>query len=836
MTFDTWFQSRNPDIPGAGASAVLRLVDEGATVPFIARYRKERTQNLDEVKVQRVIDERESWDDIVKRQALILEQAERHKKLTPELEERVRSTFDPDALEDLYLPFRRKRKSKAAQAREAGIEPLAEWIWRCGHGTETPLPGQTLELWAFTFRNEEAGYPETVSVIQGAQDILTERLAEDPELRQLVRTAYFQKGSLRTRKGEKATVNSRFEKYFDHIEPVSDLMPPESSHRYLAIRRGLSEGELAVDVVGPKDDPAFETRLLEAFERAACSVPDSPGAEVLRKAARTALKGHVVSSIEGEIHRALKTVADRVAIQVFSENVRQVLLASPFGSKRVLGVDPGIRSGAKLALVDEAGGFVRSSVIHSQTEEQKAAAKTVLLDFLSGPAVQAIAVGNGTGGRESEQFIRATAKEAGLELPVVMVSEAGASVYSASEVAREEFPHLDLTVRGAISIARRLQDPLAELVKVDPKSIGVGQYQHDVPGPSLKQSLTQVVDSCVNLVGVDLNTASKHLLQHVSGIGPAFAKAIVERRESRGLFRSRRELLDLPQFGAKAFEQSAGFLRVRDGENPLDNTGVHPEHYAALEALASRLGKGVGDLVGQGVDLVRAAEDLREAVGSFTFADIVKELEKPGRDPRDVFVPFQFREDVHTISDLKAGMVCPGIVTNVTNFGAFVDVGVRQDGLVHISHISDRFVKDPRIVAKPGDRVQVRVLAVNLDKSQISLSMKSISARPPARAARKVGPAGTKAKPAGPPAKPAPPRRPEAPLRPAVADVKPPPVKPRTIQPKPRAGAATPPRDERRDRAPERRSDLPKRPSSSVSINTPFASLAQLTGLKPSRR
>jgi uncharacterized protein len=836
MTFETWFQARNPHIPEAGAAAVLRLVDGGGTVPFIARYRKEQTGNLDEVKVQRIIDERETWDDILKRQALILEQAERHKSLTPELQERVRSTFDPDALEDLYLPFRRKRKSRAVQAREAGIEPLAEWIWRCGHGTETPLPGQTLDLWAFTFRNEGAGYPDTASVIQGAQDIVTERLSELPELRQAVRSAFFQKGCLRTRKGEKAKPNSKFEKYFDHVESVADLLLPESSHRYLAIRRGLSEGELAVDVAGPKEDTAFESRLLEAIERAACTVSDSPGADVLRKAARTALKGHVVSSIEGEVHRALKTAADRVAIRVFSENVRQILLAPPFGPRRVLGVDPGIRSGAKLALVDETGKYVRSAVIHIQTDEQRAAAKATLTELLSGPPVQAVAVGNGTGGRETEQFIRAAAKEAGLEVPVAMVSEAGASVYSASEIARGEFPSLDLTVRGAISIARRLQDPLAELVKTDPKSIGVGQYQHDVPGQGLKQSLAQVVDSCVNLVGADLNTASTHLLEHVSGIGPAFARAIVERRESQGLFRTRRELLDLPQFGPRAFEQSAGFLRVRDGENPLDNTAVHPERYAALEALAARLDKSVLDLLGPGVELVRGAKALRETVGAFTFDDIVRELEKPGRDPRDVFVPFQFREDIHAIGDLKVGMVCQGIVTNVTNFGAFVDIGVHQDGLVHISQISSRFVKDPRLVAKPGDRVQVRVLAVNLDKSQISLSMKPIPNKPPARALRKPLLARSKPEGAGPRVKPPRSIQPKAAGLLALPKAEPSSAKPRIVRPSQPPLAASAAEHKRRDLVRERRPEPPKRPGASLSINTPFAGLAQLTGLKPPRK
>lgn len=735
-TFESWFHAAHPAIPTAGALATLRLAEEGATLPFLARYRKEQTGNLDEVALQAVLDAKERWDLIVARQTFIVEEIERQKKLTPELKERILATFDADALEDLYLPYKQKRKTKATLAREAGLEPLAHWIWNTGHGVERPLEGQTLELWAFTFRNEEKGYGDLEAVLQGAQDILTERLAEIAELRQIVREALFDKGALHTQKGEKVKPHSKYERYFDHHESVQSLLKPAASHRYLAMRRGWMEHELSLTIGGPADDLTFEERLLGRFELAALSDAEAPGAAILKKAARLALKAHVLPSIENEVHRELKRVADEVAIQVFVENLRRLLLASPFGAKAVLGVDPGVRTGCKLAALDDAGTFLASEVLQLNTEAGQTHAKQLLGALLAKVSVRAIAVGNGTAGRETEAFLRTTLADLGQEVPVVMVSEAGASVYSASAVAREEFPDLDVTVRGAISIARRLQDPLAELVKVEPKSIGVGQYQHDVSGSALKKSLDLVVDSCVNQVGVNLNTASYHLLAHVSGIGPSLAKAVVEYRAQKGLFRSRQQLLDVPRFSKKAFEQAAGFLRIPDSEHPLDNTGVHPERYPVLEALAGRLGKQVADLLGRGVELVRSATDVKEQVGDFTFGDIVRELEKPGRDPRDEFVPFTYRSDVHGLVDLKVGMECPGIVTNVTNFGAFVDIGVHQDGLVHVSQISDKFVKDPREVVHPGLRVQVRVLAVDLEKQQIALTMKSEAARRGAQMAR----------------------------------------------------------------------------------------------------
>jgi uncharacterized protein len=739
MTFEAWFAARYPQIPIAGATSVLRLAEGGATVPFIARYRKEQTGALDEVAVRAVIDGKESWDSLVKRQAFIVEEIERQGKLTPELRDKILGTFDMTALEDLYLPYKQKRKTKAVIAREAGLQPLADWLWDCGHGVIAPAHGETPDGHASPFCDPEKGVPDVDAALNGAVEILVERLSEDAGLRSTVRTRYFDDGFAKTRQGEKAKPASKFENYFSFEEPVRNLLKPENSHRYLAMRRGWMEEELIMTLGGPTPaepaepskpraggpaDPLVE-ELLHGFEAAACCKPDFAGAPLLKKAARFALRVHVIPAIENEVHKALREIADEAAIKVFAENVRKLLLSAPFGPKAVLGVDPGLRTGCKLAVVDDSGKYLGSTVMHLETPSGLVAAGGILAKLVKEGGIRAVAVGNGTAGRETETFVRKVLDEAGLRAPVVMVSESGASVYSASDVAREEFPDLDLTVRGAISIARRLQDPLAELVKVDPKSIGVGQYQHDVSPAALKKSLDVVVDSCVNQVGVNLNTASYHLLGHVSGIGPGLAKAIVEYRGKKGLFRSRTALLEVPRFSAKVFEQAAGFLRIPEGENPLDNTGVHPERYAVLEKLAGQLHVPVAGLLGAGVKLVKQARELEKELGAFTFADVIAELEKPGRDPRESFAPFSYRQDIHTLDDLQPGMVCPGIVTNVTNFGAFVDIGVHQDGLVHISQLADRFVKDPRDVVSAGDRVSVRVIEVKLDKQQIALSMKS---------------------------------------------------------------------------------------------------------------
>lgn len=723
LNFEVWFQNQYPQIPLVSCKAVLELAAEEATVPFIARYRKEKTGNLDELKIQQAIDAHEEWNKILRKQQTILHAIELQKKLTPELKEKIQATFHLEILEDIYLPYRQKRKSKSLTAKEAGLDPFAEWVWNCAHGTESPQPGQTLELWAFTFRNIEKGFSDSTAVIEGAKEILIEKISESQDLRQQVRDALFKTGTIKSIKN-KVKPNSKFENYFDFQEPVHSLRIPQNSHRYLAMRRGWMEEELTLTVAPYSSDPSYEEKFLPLFQQNAISVEGSPGHFLLLEAARIAYKHHVFPSIENEVHKTLKEIADQAAIEVFAQNVRKLLTAAPFGPHAVLGVDPGIRTGCKLAVVNDSGRFVANTVIHLIHDEDKKKAASLLASIVLTGHIKAIAVGNGTAGRETEIFIRNSLKEQKINIPVVMVSEAGASVYSASEVAREEFPDLDVTIRGAISIARRLQDPLSELVKIDPKSIGVGQYQHDVAAHSLKKSLDFVVDSCVNTVGVNLNTASHHLLSHVAGIGPAMAKAIIEFRGNRGLFKSRQELLKIPRFSKRAFEQAAGFLRIPGGESPLDNTGVHPEKYLILENFAKKIGKNITDFLGVGIDLLKKNPDLKKEIGDFSFGDIIKELERPGRDPRDKFTPFHFREDIHELKDLKPGMICPGIVTNVANFGVFVDIGVHQDGLVHISEVSDRFIKDPREIVSPGDTVKVSIIEVKLEKSQISLTMK----------------------------------------------------------------------------------------------------------------
>jgi uncharacterized protein len=741
LSFEDWFSRRHATIPVTSAKAILALSEGGATLPFIARYRKEQTGNLDEVAIQSVLDARDTWDAVQHRKKFICDEIEKQGKLTPELKEKILATYDLERLEDLYLPYKLKRKTKATVAREAGLEPLARWMWQVSH--EDTGERVSLEAKAAGFVSPEKNVATTEQAIEGARDIVVERLSEDADLRERVRRALFDEGNVCTKKAEKAKPNSKYERYFSHHERVRALLRPETSHRYLAMRRGFMEEELSLSVGAGPEDETFDAQLLAFFERTACSRPSSPAADVMKRAARLALRGYVQPSIENEVKQALREVADAAAIHVFAENLRKLLLASPYGARSVLGVDPGIRTGCKLAVVSESGAYMGSHVIYLGSGREREAAKEILRVAVVNASVSAVAVGNGTAGRETEAFLRGALRELGLErVPVVMVSESGASVYSASEVAREEFPDLDLTIRGAISIARRLQDPLAELVKVDPKSIGVGQYQHDVTPGLLKKSLETVVQSCVNSVGVNVNTASPYLLAEVAGIGPSLARSIAEHRRKKGVFREKRDLLTVTRFSEKVFEQAAGFLRVPGAAHPLDSTGIHPERYPLLEKLAARLGKRVGDLVGPGASLVKRDAQLRSEVGQFTFDDIVNELERPGLDPRESFVVWSFRDDIHELEDLTPGMTCPGIVTNVTNFGAFVDIGVHQDGLVHVSQLADRFVKDPRDVVNPGDRVTVRVVEVNLAKRQIALTMKSgaDAARPQQQSQRQEGP------------------------------------------------------------------------------------------------
>jgi uncharacterized protein len=696
--------------------AVLALHAEGATVPFMARYRKERTGNLDEVQIRAVLEAAEDYNAILQRREFVLKEIEKQGNLTSELRKSLEDSWDLNQIEEIYRPYKKKKKSKATLAREAGLETLADWIWSLSHG-ETQ-DATTLEVKAKDYVSAAKGYATYEEVLRGAQHILVERLSNDSALRVQVRDEFYNNGKVKAQKTAEFKAHSKYEMYADYSEPVKHLDSRKASHRYLALRRGWQEGELKVTM------EADEDALLRRFEGAAQTVP-SQASEFMKGVAKTALTVHVVPSITNELHSQLKERADVDAIQVFAENVRRVLMSSPFGPRVVLGVDPGVRTGCKVALVDMGGGFISHTVLHIQGEGAREKAKALFTETLQKIKIEAIAVGNGTGGREAEVFLRGLLKDIGATIPLIMVSESGASVYSASELAREEFPDLDLTVRGAISIARRVQDPLAELVKIEPKSIGVGQYQHDVNQSRLKKSLHEVVESCVNQVGVDLNTASVSLLQYVSGIGPAIARNIVAYRKQNGLYKERDELLKVPQFSGKVFEQAAGFLRLADGKVALDRTGVHPERYSAVREMAQELGATVSALMGAGAQKLNALRGKwATLIGEYTFDDIVRELEKPGRDPRDPFKVFQYREDVHELKDLKAGMMCPGIVTNVTNFGAFVDIGVHQDGLVHISELSHQFVEDPRKVVSPGDQVQVKVLAVDMDRHQISLSLK----------------------------------------------------------------------------------------------------------------
>jgi protein Tex len=720
MNFDSYLSKVLPKINSKSATAVLELHKDGGTIPFIARYRKEKTGGLDEVEVRDIIEAHTEFQEIVTRKEFVLKEIEKQGQLSQDLVARIKAASDLAEIDEIYRPFKKKKKTKATVAREAGLEPLADWLWKIGHGEladSTPL-----ELKGKEFLNVAAGVVTYEHALKGAQDIIVEIISNNPELRSIMRRELFEQGKVISKKTKEFKAHSKYEMYADFTEKVQSLRLPKASHRYLAMRRGWQEGELTLVIEG--DMPL----LAGHFLKFACTAPQSQAADFLETCAKAALSQHVHPSISNEIHRLLKDEADRHAITVFSENVKRLLLASPFGAKCVLGVDPGLRTGCKIALIGNSGNHLSHTVVNILDNGAEDRAKEMLKEIVG--RIEAVAVGNGTGGREAFAFFRKVLAGLDSKVPVLFVNEAGASVYSASEVAREEFPELDLTVRGAISIGRRLQDPLAELVKVDPKSIGVGQYQHDVNQTQLKKNLDFVVESCVNQVGVDLNTASEYLLQYVSGIGPALAKNIVNHRKT-ALFSDRSTLMKVPQFSTKAFEQAAGFLRVPTSQNPLDKTGIHPERYAVVRDMAHELGTTISQLLGEGAKkILEHRTKWVELVGQFTFDDIVKELEKPGRDPRDMFKAFAFRDDIAEIKDLKQDMICPGIVTNVTNFGAFVDIGVHQDGLVHISELSNQFVDDPQKIVHPGDAVTVKVIGVNIEKNQISLSMKTAESRP----------------------------------------------------------------------------------------------------------
>ncbi|PAW92602.1 RNA-binding transcriptional accessory protein [Mucilaginibacter sp. MD40] len=692
-------------------AATIALLDEGATVPFISRYRKELTGSLDEVQVAAIRDRVQQLRDLDKRREAILKSLSDMGKLTDDLQQQVNAAETMVALEDIYLPYRPKRKTRATAAREKGLQPLADAI----------LAQKTFDVdgEAAKYIGEEKGVKDTAEALAGARDIIAEYISENAETRAMMRQLFTEKGVFESKviPGKEET-GIKYKDYFDWTEPVKSA----PSHRVLAMRRGEKEEILWLDIKPAEED------AIDLLEREFITANNAAAAQ-MKLAIADGYKRLLKPSMETEIRLLTKKNADEEAIRVFAENARQLLLSAPLGQKRMMAIDPGFRTGCKVVCLDEQGKLLEYTAIfpHTGVGQAREAEKTIEHLFKKYD-IEAIAIGNGTAGRETEVFVRK------LNLPgttIVMVNESGASIYSASEVAREEFPDQDVTVRGAVSIGRRLMDPLAELVKIDPKSIGVGQYQHDVDQNKLQTSLDDTVISCVNAVGVELNTASKQILSYISGLGPQLAQNIVDYRNQNGAFKQRSQLKKVARLGDKAFEQAAGFLRIRGAENPLDESAVHPERYALVEQMAADLKCSVRDLMRD--QKLRASIPLQkyisDTVGLPTLNDIMAELAKPGRDPREQFEAFSFTEGVNAISDLKVGMKLPGIVTNITNFGAFVDIGVHQDGLVHLSQITNRFIKDPNEVLKVHQRVEVTVTEVDVNRKRISLSMKETEKR-----------------------------------------------------------------------------------------------------------
>ncbi|MBV9892856.1 MAG: RNA-binding transcriptional accessory protein [Chloroflexi bacterium] len=681
--------------------ATAELLDEGATVPFIARYRKEATGSLDEVAITSVRDRLAQLAAVDDRRAAIVASLEERQLLTEDLHHKLNAAETLATLEDVYQPFRPKRRTRASVARERGLEPLAEVLLRQDPRIDPIVEGAR-------FLGPEV--PDAEAALQGARDIIAERASDDADMRSRMRRLFWQRGMLRSSvRSGRETTGARFRDYFDWSEPISSA----PSHRVLAVFRGESEEALSVSIQPPEGD------ALAIVERAYVR-GTSRSSEQVRLAVRDGYKRLLSRAMETETHAEAKRRADAAAIGVFAQNLRQLLLAPPLGQKRVLAIDPGVRTGCKTVVLDAQGQLLFDTVIYP--DQRRRDATDIVLDLIRRYEPEAIAVGNGTGGRETEAFIRSLQ----VDIPVISVNESGASVYSASEVARAEFPDRDITVRGAVSIGRRLMDPLAELVKIDPKSIGVGQHQHDVDQDDLRKSLDDVVTSCVNAVGVEVNTASKQLLAYVSGLSSSVADNIVRYRSEHGPFRNRQDLIRVPRLGAKAFEQSAGFLRIHGAANPLDASAVHPESYSIVDRMAADLSLSVRDLV-QNASLqarINPERYVTSTIGLPTLNDILAELARPGRDPRASIEVIQFREGIHKLEDLEPGMLLPGVVTNVTAFGAFVDVGVHQDGLVHISQLADRFVRDPNEVVRVQQPVQVRVLEVDLNRRRIALSMR----------------------------------------------------------------------------------------------------------------
>jgi uncharacterized protein len=701
-------------VPLKGLVATVELLDEGGTVPFIARYRKEATGNLDEVQVRAIEEKLSYFRELEDRRETILRTIEAQGKLTDDLRDRILATLDKSELEDLYLPYKPKRRTKATIAREKGLEPLAQYLLQ-----QVPT-GVPLAEFAATFISAEKGVATVEEALEGSRHIVAETISESADYRKALRQMMFDQAVIVSAKREGAEAGKdeqeKFKMYYDYREPVAKI----PSHRMLALRRGETENILYFNIELSPEGPLtyLKSKVLEA-----------PGdwTPHLELAIQDCYKRLLNLSIQSEVRLELKQKADVEAIRVFRENLENLLLAPPAGQIAVLGVDPGIRTGCKIAVVDETGKFLDQSVIYPhQPKNDFAGSARILKELMVKYKVTAIAIGNGTASRETDAFVCDFLRQEGLTNAFsVTVSESGASIYSASDIARQEFPDLDLTVRGAISIARRLQDPLAELVKIDPKSIGVGQYQHDVDQSLLQKSLEAVIESCVNRVGVNLNTASWALLRYVAGISERTAQKIVEYRNDHGKFRSRVQLTAVSGIGPKTFEQAAGFLRIPAGEHPLDNTAVHPESYAVVEQIAKSNSVAITDLIST-PELLNHVKKEDLSVGVYTLNDILEELKKPGRDPRDKFVAPQFNDDVKELADLKPGMALEGVVTNVTKFGAFVDVGVHQDGLVHISELSNRYIKEPSEAVKVGQIVKVQVLNADVKNKRIALSIKAL--------------------------------------------------------------------------------------------------------------
>ena len=689
----------------------LALLDEGCTIPFISRYRKEKTGGLDEVQIANISQWKDKLTELAKRKETICKTIEDLGKLTPELKSRIDNTWDSTTLEDIYLPYKPKRRTRALVARQQGLEPLAQTILL----QREPNPQSVARAYV------KGDVKDVEAAIKGAQDIIAETVSENEQTRQQVRNAFKREAIISSKviaakKDEEGA--QKYTDYFDFSEPLRRC----NGNRLLAMRRGESEGFLRVSISIDGEETTERLQRHYVRGRGAC-------AQLVEEAVADAYKRLIEPSVENEFAAASKEKADEEAIGVFSLNLRQLLLAAPLGQKRVMGVDPGIRTGCKVVCLDAQGNLLYHDVVYPFTPRgNEQAAKAQFQKIANRFKVDAIAVGNGTASRETADILRQAGHAAEPRIPVYVVSEDGASVYSASKTARDEFPNEDVTVRGAVSIGRRLMDPLAELVKIDPKSIGVGQYQHDVDQAKLKKSLDTTVESCVNLVGVNVNTASVHLLTYISGLGPTLAKNIVDYRRDNGAFTSRAQLKKVPRLGPAAFEQCAGFLRVDGAKNPLDNSAVHPERYAVVESMAKDMGCSVGQLIGNNEKIrqIPLAKYVTAEVGMPTLNDIVAELEKPGRDPREDLEEFAFDERVHTVADLVPGMLLPGIVTNITKFGAFVDVGVHQDGLVHVSQLANRYVADPAEVVKLHQHVQVKVVEVDTRRNRISLTMKGV--------------------------------------------------------------------------------------------------------------